>query len=297
MNIESIPVRSIKKLAAVQPRFQIDSERVGDFAELLNETPEFDFPPLDVFRDPKTERLVLADGFTRHQAYLVADRARVACFVFEGDENAASWHALGANMRHGAPLTSEERKAAIYKALSHPNAADKTQEQIAQMLGVSTRTIGRAISDREQEKREKKAPKAKEGLSAEALEAINRIGHCSPGIKEAFLNGALKKPEDELIAYSELDCEQQARLAYAFLTLNMNLRTAQNVIRKRPQDPKQQVIDYLHYTRTMGESQSWTFFDDTMEMTITMLHEPARELARETTPPSNGVEEPAEEIF
>lgn len=301
MNIESIPVRDIKKLKAVQPRFEINSERVGDFADLLLQNDEFDFPPLTVFRDPLTGELVLADGFTRHGAYLVAERKRVPCDVLDGDEWAASWFALGANMTHGAPLTREERRVVLFKALDHPNRGERTNAQVAEMLGISLKTVERAITERNTENRDKKSKKEKLRFSDEALEAIEKIGQCNEGAKDALLSGTIKKPEDELIAYSELDCPEQLRLAPLFFSRGFNLRDSINLLANRPADAHDRLERFIDYTLMRGCAQAWQFHGDTVEVSITLMRETApTELVRPSKPKKTApvqVLEPVEEIL
>jgi hypothetical protein len=290
MNIESIPVGKIKVLTSVQPRETIDAERVGDFAALLEENPQFEFPPLDVFRDPKTGAIVLADGFTRHQAYEVTRRKLVPCDVHEGDKGAAEWHALFANIRHGAPLNREEHKAVIYRALDHPNRDGMTNAKIAELLGISERTLDRAILDRKHEKAKKTKPKDEAQFSPELLEAIERIGECNIRAKEGILNGSIKKREDELIRFSEFPCETQLRLAPFFLSTDFSLREAINLQQKRPTDPQVRMKEFLHYAMMVGISQEWMFYDDTVSVCITLLRETQPgELV--TAGPSNGAHE------
>jgi hypothetical protein len=297
MNIESIPVGKIKVFTTVQPREVIDAERVGDFVSLLEENPAFEFPPLDVFRDPKTGTIIVADGFTRHQAYDVSGRKRVPCNVHEGSKADAEWFALFANVRHGLPLSREERKAAIYRALDHPKRDDFKLPELAEMLGVSVSTIDRAISDRKIEKAKAKADKkTKPEFSPELLEAIERIGECNIRAKEGILQGSIKKPEDELIRFSEFPCEQQLRLAPFFLSTDFTLREALNHLAKRPSDPQARMKEFLHYAMMVGISQEWMFYDDTIRVDITLLRETQpNELV--TAGPSNGVEEPEEDVI
>ncbi len=273
MNIESIPVRKIKKLKSVQPRFETDQERVGDFAELLMENDQFEFPPLIVFRNGGDE-VILADGFTRHGAYEVAERKLVACDVREGGELEASWFALSANMRHGTPLNRDEKRVVLYKALDHPNRGHMSIDELAHMLGVSARTVDRAIADRKVEARKEKAPKKeKAAWSSEAMAAIVKIGECNEAAKVGLLDGSIKKPEDELIAFAEYNCEQQLRLAPLFFLRDLTLKQAINLLAQRPTDPDVKMRDYLHYAMMRGTHQSWTFFDDTIEVTVNLLRE------------------------
>lgn len=275
MNIESIPVRQIKTLKSVQPRFETDQERVGDFAELLMENEDFEFPPLTIFRDAYGAN-ILADGFTRIGAYLIAERKLVACEVKDGDEAAASWYALGANMRHGTPLSRDEKRVVLYKALDHPNRGALTQDEIADMIGVSRSTVTRAIADRKVEARKEKAPKKEKApYSAEAMAAIVKIGECNEAAKVGLLDGSIKKPEDELIAFAEYNCEQQLRLAPLFFLRDLTLKQAINLLAQRPTDPDVKMRDYLHYAMMRGTHQSWQFYDDSIEVTVNLLRETA----------------------
>lgn len=286
--IENVPVRKLKCLHNVQPREEIDGERVQAMAELLMEDPEFQFEPGKAFRNPRNGDLLVADGFTRRAAYEVAERHLMPMDIEEGDEGDASWYALSANARHGKPLTTSETHLAIGRALEHRNRKDMSQEQLAKMLGISARTIRRHVEEHRPKPKksvERGESEPKEKFSAEVIEAIDKIGECLPNAKIAILNGSIKKPEDELIAFAELDCETQTKLASYFFTADLSLKGAINAATKRPADVDSAIRDYINYTQLKGVGQTWYFFGDSVSVEICLLIETKEEAVTKVRKP------------
>ncbi|MFI9643470.1 transcriptional regulator [Micromonospora sp. NPDC051925] len=118
-------------LPADSPRFEIDSEHVKALAES-----EVEFPPIMVHRP--TMRVV--DGMHRLRAAILRGQATIAAQWFDGDEQTAFLIAVESNMRHGLPLSREERKRAALRILrSHPNWSDRS---IAEMTGMNAKSVG-----------------------------------------------------------------------------------------------------------------------------------------------------------
>lgn len=271
-DIQNIAVKKLKILSSVQPRESIDQDTASGWAELLAEDPTFQFPPGVAFQNPRTHDIVLADGFTRQSAYVIAERTLMPIDVREGDEGDATWFALGANNKHGRPLSPLERHGAIEKALRHRNRAELTNKELARALGVSLRMVERTITVSKKaatKDRIDKMPKDK--FSAEALAAIDKIGLCNEQAKIAILQGAIKKPDDELIAFAEYDCALQLKLAPFFFTAELTLANAINAIEKRPTAIDRPLEEYILYTMMRGVDQQFYFFSDTVEVHIGLL--------------------------
>ena len=119
----------------VQVRTAVDEDTVAAYAEALGAKEKF--PPLLVFTD--SERFLLADGFHRYEAAKRAGVKKFACEVRQGNKADAAWAALSANAKHGRPLTTAEKAAAITRALVlRPKTSDRA---IAKLLGVSHSTV------------------------------------------------------------------------------------------------------------------------------------------------------------
>lgn len=303
-DIVNTPLKKVKILQSVQPRDSIDQELVGEWAELLIADPSFQMPPGVAYQNPKTHEIVLSDAFHRHAAYVIAERTLFPLEIREGDAEDASLNALTANSKHGRQLNRFERSAAIQKFFAHSKRGDRSQADIADLFGVSVTTVERALAEgRKQGKIEhsrqsniEKSPsnegnstgglstrEPKERFSAEVLEAINKIGECNQHAKTALLNGSIRKPDDELLSFSELDCPRQVQLAPYFLTADLSLKAAINAISKRPTDVDCRVRELIQYAQLKGVDQSFYYFEDSVEVTVTLLAQtPASEPVQKT---------------
>lgn len=116
---------------ADSPRFDIDPEHVRRLAES-----DAEFQPILVHRE--TMRVV--DGMHRVRAVKLRGRQTIAAQWFEGDEREAFLLAVESNVRHGLPLSREERKHAALRILRyHPDWSDRS---IAKMSGLSAKSVG-----------------------------------------------------------------------------------------------------------------------------------------------------------
>ncbi|HET6356185.1 ParB/RepB/Spo0J family partition protein [Streptomyces sp.] len=128
---EVVPVGQLK--ASLAPR-----ERREDPAHvrLLAET-EGSSDPILVHRP--TMRVI--DGAHRLRAALMRGRTEVEVQFFDGSEADAFVLSVQLNVRHGLPLTLDERKAAARRIISsHPHWSDRG---IAQRTGLSPKTVGK----------------------------------------------------------------------------------------------------------------------------------------------------------
>lgn len=281
-DIQNLPCKKLLIRQAVQPREELDDELVQSFAELLMEDPEFQFEPVVAFQTPRNGDLIVADGFHRVAGYKTAERTLIPVLVHEGDEGDASWYALTANSRHGKPLNRQETYDAVVKALDHRNRKELSFAQLGKLFGRAERTIYRINQEYRKAPEKKKTSESsereqKEKFSPEVIEAIDKIGSCLPNAKVAILNGSIKKPEDELIAFAELDCETQTKLASYFFTHSMTLKGAMNAAAKRPSDIDAPMRDFIQYTQLRGVGQTWYFHGDTVSVEVTLLVETPEE--------------------
>ncbi|EEP74984.1 conserved hypothetical protein [Micromonospora sp. ATCC 39149] len=153
-------------LPADSPRMKIDHEHVRVLAES-----EVEFPPILVHR--ATMRVV--DGMHRVRAAMLRSRHTIAVQWFDGDEQRAFLLAVESNMRHGLPLSREERKNATLRILrSHPDWSDRS---IAEMTGLNAKSVGE-IRRRSTE------------ASSESLARIGRDGRVRPSSAAAGRSAA-----------------------------------------------------------------------------------------------------------
>ena len=131
--IEKIFPEYIRLDGDTQPRAKIDQAVCDDYGERMKAGEKF--PPIDVFFDG--EDYWLADGFHRVRAYVMAVPGEaIECNVFQGSLQDAQWHSYSVNKTHGLRRTNEDKKRAVQAALAHPEAADKSNVQIADHCGV-----------------------------------------------------------------------------------------------------------------------------------------------------------------
>jgi ParB-like chromosome segregation protein Spo0J len=99
--------------------------------------------PLDVFREKRTERYIVADGEHRLLALRRAEVKNVECRLYEGDEVAALDFAIGCNQRHGLRRTKADVYHVLARIMETPQLRDKyrTDSELSEKLGISVRTV------------------------------------------------------------------------------------------------------------------------------------------------------------
>ncbi|MET9292563.1 ParB N-terminal domain-containing protein [Streptomyces sp. NPDC003077] len=108
----------------------VDTDHVRALAEL-----ETRLPPITVHRP--TMRVV--DGVHRLKAAQLRGDTEIEARLFEGTEEEAFVLAVGKNVRHGLPLTVQERCAAAVRIMSsYPAWSDR---RIAETAGLSAKTV------------------------------------------------------------------------------------------------------------------------------------------------------------
>jgi hypothetical protein len=148
--------------AGTQNRLAINEETVEDYAELIEASKKWPFPPLDVFHDGKEH--YVAEGFHRLLAAKRAKRASVPCIVHKGTAKDARIFGMTANDRNGLRMTRADKRACIEWLLD--NHEKLTQDEIASKSGTSKRLV-QIISA---ERRSKKAQIAPFGGSPQVSE-------------------------------------------------------------------------------------------------------------------------------
>jgi uncharacterized ParB-like nuclease family protein/FtsZ-binding cell division protein ZapB len=116
-----------------QPREQINTEAVGDYAEAVKVGIEF--PPVVVFHDGKD--YWLADGFHRYHAHKQTGKASIVADVREGTLLDALIYAVGANGAHGLRRTNEDKRRAVMMVLERAELKDWSDRKIADACAVS----------------------------------------------------------------------------------------------------------------------------------------------------------------
>lgn len=129
-NIDADPHR-------LQIRSGLNVAALDHYTQLVKDG--IDLQEITVF-DTGREKLI-ADGFHRATAYRQAGRESVPADIRQGTIADAQWYALAANLKHGVPLSRDERAEAIRAALRlHPERSDRA---IAGHLGCHHTTVAK----------------------------------------------------------------------------------------------------------------------------------------------------------
>jgi hypothetical protein len=135
----TLPLDDIYTDATTQVRTRLDVRRVKGYAERMAAGDVF--PPIVVFR--VEGRYVVGDGFHRVAAARQCNINSVAAEIHHGSMRDAVLYALGANVKHGQPLTQKERREAVLRMLDDPEWREWSNEEIGRHCGVSGMTVSR----------------------------------------------------------------------------------------------------------------------------------------------------------
>jgi ParB-like chromosome segregation protein Spo0J/phage terminase Nu1 subunit (DNA packaging protein) len=180
---EMIAVAALEVSNKVRVREQLNEPAIADYAEHYAAAGAEALPPLHVFREAGCQRWIIADGRHRHEAAQRAGLTELPCFVHEGDEVAALDHALGTNITHGVRRTDGDLAAMIRAVLETPELKNKyrTDERLADKLGVSTKTIQRhRVKWRGEAGGNAKAKDADKVRAAKSTPAKKEVDTCPP---------------------------------------------------------------------------------------------------------------------
>ncbi|WPZ20470.1 ParB N-terminal domain-containing protein [Sulfitobacter faviae] len=92
---------------------EFENYHVTEIADALRRKGSVD--RIDVWRDPKTNELVVLDGHHRFEAHRRVGSVKVPVVIFEGTEEAARLHALDENAKARLPMTATEKSNAAWK--------------------------------------------------------------------------------------------------------------------------------------------------------------------------------------
>lgn len=143
MPLIRLPIGAIRLDEATQIRLFSDDALIDEYAAAYRH--EEDLPPPDVFGPleddvlPPGAEVWIGDGHTRARAALRADLAFLTCNVHPGGEEEAFAFALTANRRHGARLTTADKRNAVRKALLRWSG--ESNREIARRCGVDDKTV------------------------------------------------------------------------------------------------------------------------------------------------------------
>jgi ParB-like chromosome segregation protein Spo0J len=136
-----MPCDAIEATTATQVRTELNRSVIELYQEDIEQGAEM--PPVVVFRENGSERVILADGFHRLLAHINADILEIQVDIHEGGMHEALAYALQANRTHGLRRTPSDKVNAVKLALKDPIFRDLTQQEIADLCGVSRKTVSR----------------------------------------------------------------------------------------------------------------------------------------------------------
>jgi hypothetical protein len=119
----------------------LDADTVDRYAEQL-EAGDL-FPPVVLWHESGSGKSYLVDGRHRHAAHIQLARTHLLAIfkVFESRAEALMF-AAAANVKHGLPLTNDEKRAMVKKLLSDPACAKLSDRMLADNCHVSNRFVG-----------------------------------------------------------------------------------------------------------------------------------------------------------
>lgn len=152
---------AIEATTATQVRIKLHKDVIEMYQEDLQNGAVM--PPVDVFAEKGSSRHILADGFHRLLAHINAGKTEIDAIVHEGGMHEALAFALQANRLHGLRRSNADKINAVRLALKDPVFSGLTQQEIADLCGVSRATVNRTsvrqTTGREDEPDEPKKPR------------------------------------------------------------------------------------------------------------------------------------------
>lgn len=171
-------IDKIRRDGGTQPRAQLDGVTVSEYADAMERGNTF--PPVKVMHDG--ENYWLYDGFHRVQAAEQIGREEVEAEVEQGTKQEAQWASLAANKRHGLRRSQEDKRRAIKRALKGWGEK-KSNNQIAQHIGCSDRTVGKYRRELESTSQITKSTE-REGADGRTIDTSNIGGQSSEGASQ-----------------------------------------------------------------------------------------------------------------
>jgi ParB-like chromosome segregation protein Spo0J len=170
-----VPISRILADHSLQVRGETRAYLIEEYKTIIAEQGYMD--PLDLFYENPlvtpigdNTMFLLADGFNRLEAYRSLGHKKVRCNLRMGDRTDALIFSLRRNGHHGEPMTNDQKRHAAELAVSDPKVGNKTDKEIASMIGCSAALISEA---RRGITREAKSEKRKSKAAAVAPAEVN----------------------------------------------------------------------------------------------------------------------------
>jgi hypothetical protein len=219
-----IDINLIRIDGGTQFRLVIDQPTVYTYLEAMKEGAEF--PQMDTTFDGATHWLT--DGFHRYHAYKLLGIKEIEINYVLGTQRDAQIAALKANGKHGKPLTNEDKRYKVKKALEIEGFDKVSDSEIAKMCDVSKTFVSAIRRPEVKEKQKQNIEKhfAKKDNKNETDRSLTttpqKVGVSDSGIS----------PDDEEMKATELAIQADQEVMYKLLESDDALATAHEEIKR-----------------------------------------------------------------
>lgn len=125
----------------IQSRSKLSKATVNSYAKQIKEGAKF--PPIVVFQENETSPLYLADGYHRVAAHQRIGEAFISAEIRTGTFEDAVVFNIENNASHGLPMSSLEKRLAVWKLISDNSFSERSDREIARICGVDHKTVGK----------------------------------------------------------------------------------------------------------------------------------------------------------
>jgi anti-sigma28 factor (negative regulator of flagellin synthesis) len=147
-SFKMISLADITILPEIQIRIKLDESHVEEIKEALDDGVDID--PIDLFLDSE-DRKILGDGMHRYTAYINSKRDKIPANVHEDNPADAVTEAiefsLKRNCHHGLRMSTEDKRRAVWVALSNNIIRRRGDAPIAALCGVSAGLVKKIRAD------------------------------------------------------------------------------------------------------------------------------------------------------
>jgi hypothetical protein len=140
-SVTMMPIDQIEATTATQVRVKLHNDVIDMYEQDIRNGAMM--PPVVVFAEKGSARHILADGFHRVVAHVNAELEEIEVDIREGGMHDALAYALQANRQHGLRRSNADKTNAVKMALKDPVFSALTQQEIADLCGVSRETVNR----------------------------------------------------------------------------------------------------------------------------------------------------------
>lgn len=169
MATKTIRIDQIQRSEQTQMRAAMTPAKIQEYAELMAEQGGPDTFPAIVVYQIRRDVYVLADGFHRCEAAVMAGFTTIPAEIRQGTIDDAVLWAIQANARHGLPRTNADKRRAVETLFNHPVWGEKSDNQIAKMAAVTQPFVSKMRKER-REHEEGKANQGNNGYTPEQPE-------------------------------------------------------------------------------------------------------------------------------